>query len=156
MTHELDYLPMANIIWNKNHVGYRTPWGSWLSPSCPCFPKSFEYILIFTKETYKLQAKGETDLTKSEFIESGLALWNIAPETQMKRIGHPAMFPRELPYRLVKMLSWKDATVLDPFNGAGTTGLVCQQLGRKYIGVELSKKYCEISLNRWKRVRKAA
>ena len=54
------------------------------------------------------------------------------------------------------MLSWKGATVLDIFNGAGTTGLACQQLGRKYIGVELSKDYCQISVDRWEAVKKAA
>ena len=156
MAHELNYLPVSTIIWDKGYVGIRTAWGSWLSPSCPCFPKSFEYILIFAKETYKLQSRGETDLTKKEFIESGLAMWNIAPETQMKRIGHPAMFPIEIPRRLIKMLSWKNATVFDPFNGAGTTGLACQQLGRKYIGAELSSKYCLISVNRWQDVKKAA
>ena len=48
------------------------------------------------------------------------------------------------------MLSWKDATILDPFNGAGTTGVACKELGRKYIGIEMSKKYCDITINRIK------
>lgn len=61
------------------------------------------------------------------------------------------MFPVEIPRRLIKKLSWKDATVLDLFNGAGSTGVACQQLGRKYIGIELSKDYWEISVNRWKK-----
>ena len=148
MTHSIGYLPFATIIWNKSQVGNRTAWGSWLSPSSPSFLKPFEYILIFAKESYKLQAKGETDLNKQEFIDWSIGLWNIRPETQMKTIGHPAMFCREIPRRLIKMLSWKNATVLDPFNGAGTTGVVCQQLGRKYIGIELSKTYCEITRRR--------
>jgi len=145
---KIGYLMFANIIWNKSQVGNRTAWGSWMSPSSPSFVKPYEYILIFAKDCYKLQTKGETDLEKQEFIDFSLGLWNIQPETQMKKIGHPAMFCREIPYRLIKMLSWKGATVLDPFNGAGTTGLVCQQLGRKYIGIELSEKYCEITKDR--------
>ena len=66
----------------------------------------------------------------------------------MKKIGHPAMFPVELPRRLIKMLSWKNATVLDPFNGAGTTGVACNELGRDYIGIEMSKEYCDITKHR--------
>jgi site-specific DNA-methyltransferase (adenine-specific) len=147
---KIGYLPFATIIWEKGQIGNRRAWGSWLSPSSPSFPKPFEYILIFAKESYKLQTKGVTDLEKQEFIDWSLAMWKIQPENRMKKIGHPAMFPTELPYRLIKKLSWKGATVLDIFNGAGSTGVACQQLGRKYIGIELSKKYCEISMNRWK------
>ena len=66
----------------------------------------------------------------------------------MNKIGHPAMFPIDIPYRLIKMLSWKGATVLDPFNGAGTTGVACELLNRKYIGIELSKKYCDLTVKR--------
>lgn len=57
-------------------------------------------------------------------------------------------FPIDLPYRLIKMLSWEDATVLDPFNGAGTTGVAANQLGRNYIGIEMSKPYCDITKHR--------
>ena len=148
---KIGYLPFGTIIWYKGQVGNRCAWGSFHSPSSPSFPKPFEYILIFAKESYKLQTTGTTDLNKDEFIDWSLALWNIQPETQMKRIGHPAMFPTEIPYRLIKMLSWENSTVLDVFNGAGTTGVACQQLNRKYIGIELSERYCEISANRWKK-----
>lgn len=148
MTKKLNYLPMANIIWSKSQIGNRFSWGSFASPSAPSFPKPFEYIMIFAKEHVKLQRKGETDLLNQEFIDWSLAMWNITPETQMKKIGHPAMFPVELPYRLIKMLSWTDATVLDIFNGAGTTAVACERLGRKYIGIEMSKKYCDITVKR--------
>jgi len=148
MSHSLKYIPMANIIWNKSQIGNRFSWGSFASPSCPSVPKPFEYIMIFAKENMKLQKRGETDLTNKEFIDWSLAMWNMTGETQMKEIGHPAMFPVELPYRLIKMLSWTDATVLDMFNGAGTTGVACEKLGRKYIGIELSKKYCDLTVER--------
>ncbi len=148
MTKKLKYLPMANIIWNKSQIGNRFSWGSYLSPSCPSFPKPFEYIMVFAKENIKLQTTGETDLTAKEFKEWAYALWNITPETKMKKIGHPAIFPINLPYRLIKMLSWKNATILDPFNGAGTTGIACKELKRKYIGIELSKKYCDLTIKR--------
>lgn len=144
----IGYIPMTTIIWNKNQIGSRTAWGSFKSPSCPSFPTPFEYILVFAKDNKKLQWKGETDLTKEEFIDWSLALWTFAPETRQKKIGHPAMFPEELPKRLIKMFSWTDAVVLDPFAGAGTTLKVAKELGRKYIGFDISKEYCDITEKR--------
>ena len=141
MMNDIGYLNVTQIIWDKSQVGNRTSWGSFCSPSCPSFPTPFEYILVFAKETLKLQEKGETDLTKEEFIDWSLALWRFPPETQMKKMGHPAMFPKELPKRLIKMFSWKGAKVLDPFMGLGTTGLVCKELGRDFIGIELDSEY---------------
>ena len=153
MSHGLGYLPMANIIWNKSQIGNRFAWGSYLSPSSPSFPKPFEYIMVFAKETLKLETKGETDLLPNEFQKWAFAIWEMTGETQMQDIGHPAMFPVELPYRCIKMLSWKNATVLDMFNGAGTTGVACEMLGRKYIGIEMSKKYCDLTVKRIKNTR---
>ena len=148
MTRELKYLPMATLIWRKSQISNRFSWGSYQSPSCPSFPKPFEYIMLFAKDNIKLQTKGETDITAREFKEWAFAEWKFAPETRMKKIGHPAMFPVDLPYRLIKMLSWKNATVLDPFNGAGTTGVACHELSRNYIGIEMSKKYYDITKHR--------
>jgi len=148
MTHDLKYLPMANIIWEKSQISNRFSWGSYCSPSSPSFPTPFEYILIFAKDSFKLQEKGETDLTPNEFKKWAFSIWKITPETKMKRFGHPAMFPLDMPYRLIKMLSWKNATILDPFNGAGTTAVAAERLGRKYIGIELSKEYCDTTVKR--------
>jgi len=148
MVRELKYLSMANIIWEKSQISNRLSWGSWCSASSPSFPKSFEYIMIFAKETLKLEEKGETDLLPEEFKKWAISMWKIAPDTKMKELKHPATFPVALPYRLIKMLSWKNATVLDPFNGAGTTGVACKKLGRKYIGIEISQDYIDISLKR--------
>jgi len=153
MTRELNYLPMATLIWRKSQISNRFSWGSYQSPSAPSFPKPFEYIMIFAKDDIKLQTKGETDITAKEFKEWAFAEWTFAPETNQKKIGHPAMFPVELPYRLIKMLSWKEATVLDPFNGAGTTGVASNELERNYIGIEMSKKYFDITKHRIDNIR---
>lgn len=153
MSHDLGYIPFTTIIWRKSQIGNRTSWGSWLSPSCPSFPTPFEYILIFAKETKTLQKKGETDLTDEEFKKWAFAEWSMVPETRMQDYGHPAMFPEELPYRLMKMLSWKDALVVDPFNGCGTTAIVSKMTGRNYIGFELSEEYCEKTKKRLKNTR---
>ena len=68
----------------------------------------------------------------------------------MKKFDHPAMFPEEIPYRLMKLLSYKGDVVLDPFNGGGTTTLVAKKLGRKFIGIDVSEKYNKIAERRLK------
>lgn len=153
MLNDLNYIFMTNIIWNKKQISNRTSWGSFNSPSSPSFPTPFEYIMVFAKETKKLQEKGITDLTKEEFIDWSLALWNFSPETNMQKIGHPAAFPIDLPMRLIKLFSWQKSTILDPFSGSGTTGQVCIETDRNYIGIELSKKYYDISEKRLKNIK---
>ncbi len=145
---DMNYLLSAQIIWNKNQTSHRAAWGSWLSPSSPSYPTPFEFILIFCKNSYKLQRKGDTDLTDEEFKKWAYALWEFKPETKAKQLGHPSPFPEELPKRCIKMNSWIGATVLDPFAGIGTTIKVAKELGRKGIGFEISKDYCEIANNR--------
>lgn len=149
MTKELGYLPMATIIWNKNQTSPRTAWGSWLSPSCPSFPMPFEYILLFAYGTIKkTDDKSKITLTKDEFVRNSLALWPISPESKQKEYGHPAMFPIELPYRLIQQLSYEDDVVLDPFAGVGTTAVAAKRLRRRYICFELSPEYCKAAIKR--------
>ena len=144
----IGYIPMTIIVWDKCQTSNRTAWGSYLSPSSPSFPRPFEYILVFAKENKKLQYKGKTDLTREEFIEYSNGLWKFAPENRQKKFGHPAMFPEELAKRCIKMFSWTNALIVDIFNGAGTTTKVAKDLSRKYIGFDLSEKYCEIAESR--------
>ena len=142
------YIPVTHIIWNKNTVSNRAAWGSYLSPSCPSYPCPFEHILIFAKDDIRLQHKGVTDLTKEEFISYAYSIWTFAPEMNMKKIGHPAIFPKELPYRLIKMNTYIGDIVFDPFMGSGTTGVVCKQIDRNFIGAEIDKNYYEIAKER--------
>lgn len=145
---KLDYIPITHIIWNKNTTSARTAWGSYMSPSSPSYPCPFEHILIFCKQERKLQHKGQSDLTKEDFVENAYGIWNIAPERKAKDIGHPAPFPIELPKRLIKMNTYIGDTVLDPFMGSGTTGCACKELNRNFIGIELSENYFNIAKNR--------
>ena len=119
----IGWIPMTTIIWEKNQIGNRTAWGSFNSCSSPSFPTPFEYILVFCKGDKKLQWKGNTDLDKEDFIKWSLAVWKFAPETRMKKFGHPAMYPVELPLRCIKMFSWVGSVVYDPFMGLGTLAL---------------------------------
>ena len=134
----------GEIIWLKNNLRKLTAWGSWKSPSCPYLSYPFEFIEVFSKDTLKHPGnKEDIDITKDEFIKYVNGHWSMAPETKMKDYGHPAMFPEELVERCLKLFSYKGDVVLDPFNGAGTTTYVAHKLGRKYIGIDMSKSYCE-------------
>lgn len=145
LCYELEFLPYTTIIWNKKHTSSRTAWGSWLSPSSPSFPQIFEYIIVFCKDSYKLLNRGETDLQKNEFIQWTNPIWEIRPETRQKQFNHPAMFPEEIPLRLMKMFSYKESIVLDIFSGLGTTCKVAKDNNRNYIGFEISETYVKES-----------
>jgi len=141
----------AEIIWEKFHYNCKyTAWGSWKSPSNPHFKASWEFVEIFCKDTcYHSGDASNIDITSDEFKNWVYCRWEIMPETNMmKKYGHPAMFPEELVRRLIKILSYKNDIVLDPFNGAGTTTYVAKKLGRHYIGIDISSNYCEIARRR--------
>ncbi len=149
MVRELGYKMYTTIVWNKSgQTSNRLSWGSWLSPSAPSFPTPFEWIYVFAKEHLKLQHRGETDLDRSEFKDWAFAYWNFPGERRMPEFDHPAMFPEELAKRCIKMFSYKGDVILDPYNGAGTTCVVAKKYDRKYIGIDLSEKYCETAKNR--------
>jgi len=141
---------MANLVWEKSQISNRFSWGSWQSPSQPSFPKPFEYIIIMGKDTCNHEgAKEDITVTKKEFKDFSLGLWKIQPETRMMELyHHPAVMPEEMPYRLIQMLTYKNDIVLEPFLGSGTVCAVAKRTGRRYIGVEMSKKYYDIASER--------
>jgi len=148
---DLGFLWKGEILWEKNNYNCKyTAWGSWKSPSNPYLKYTWEFIEVFCKDTYtKKRPDGiESDLDGDEFKQWTTAKWSIAPERKMRDFGHPAMFPEELVYRLIKLFSWPGDTVLDPFNGAGTTTAVASRLGRRFIGIDMSKEYCEVAEQR--------
>jgi site-specific DNA-methyltransferase (adenine-specific) len=75
--------------------------------------------------------------------------WTFPPEIRMKEYDHPAMFPEELPRRLIKLFSYKNDIILDPFNGAGTTTLVAWKNQRRFIGIDNSEQYCKTACQRF-------
>ena len=133
---------ITTIVWDKNQIGASTAWGSWQSPSQPSFPTQFEFIIIVGKGTTKHQGSGKVSVSSENFIRNSRALWKFPPETDMmKKYGHPAMFPSELPRRCIDQLTYIGDVVLDPFSGVGTTCAVAKKMGRHYIGFEMSEKY---------------
>jgi site-specific DNA-methyltransferase (adenine-specific) len=137
---------MTIIVWNKNTTSRRTAWGSFMSASSPSFPRNFEYILVFSKSK-KLLSKGESTISKDDFIKWSNGMWTFNTE-KISKVGHPAAFPIELPTRLLRMLTYKDAVVLDMFIGSGTTAIACIKEKRQYIGFEISQEYFDIANKR--------
>jgi DNA modification methylase len=88
------------------------------------------------------------DISADEFKKWVVARWSIAPERNMKKYNHPAMFPEELVERVLKLFSYQGDVVLDPFNGVGTTTVVAKKLKRKYVGIDISEEYCKVSEKR--------
>ncbi len=86
-------------------------------------------------------------INKDDFAGWFRQFWNI---TGASTRHHPAPFPYELAYRLVRMFSFWGDTVLDPFCGTGTTMLAAMKCGRNSIGIEIDKEYCQMALNRLK------
>ncbi len=150
---KIGFLWKAEILWEKSNYNAKyTAWGSWKSPSMPYLKYTWEFIEIFDKETHKKAGEPENiDITEEEFKQWVYAKWEFPGETRMKKFGHPAMFPEELPKRLIKLFSYRGDIVLDPFNGVGTTTLVAFRLQRRFIGIDISYEYCEKAIERIKK-----
>lgn len=144
---EIGMIMRTEILWYKQTMGRRTAWGSWKAPSNPHIVPSWEYVLVFCKDSWNLESdEKEADITSEEFKKFSDGFWYIPPET--KRRGHPSPFPEELIYRLIKFYTYKNNVVLDMFGGTGTVAVVAQKTGRHFIHIDISQKYCEITEQR--------
>lgn len=141
----------GEIIWNKvASASPSTAWGSWQSASNPILRDVHEYILVFSKGDYKRERKGkENTITKEDFIQWTKSIWTMNAESA-KRIGHPAPFPEELPYRLIQLYSFKEDVILDPFMGSGTTAVASLKSNRNFVGYEINKDYIDLANKRIK------
>lgn len=144
----------GEILWEKNNYNCKyTAWGSWKSPSNPYLKYTWEFVEVFSKgDLKKVGDKNNIDITAEEFKSSVVAKWSIAPERDMKKYNHPAMFPERLVEKVLKLFSFKDDIVLDPFNGVGTTTYVAKKYNRKFLGIDISKEYCKTAKNRMKKI----
>ena len=140
----MDY--MEAIIWQKtttmNTSGGGAIMGSFPYPRNGILKIDYEFILIFKKlgnaPKPTPQQKLSSELTKDEWKEYFSSHWNF---NGVKQMGHIAMFPEELPKRLIKMFSFVGETVFDPFAGSGTTSLAAKHLDRNSIGYEINKEF---------------
>ncbi len=137
----------GEIIWDKGaSAGSSCAWGSWQSASNPVLRDVHEYILVFSKGSFKRNthdgAKGKNSITRDDFLDATKSVWRF-PTTSAKRANHPAPFPLELPRRLIQLYSFEGDVVLDPFMGSGTTAVAALQSKRSYVGYEISKQYAD-------------
>ena len=109
-----------------------------------------EFITIYVKDgkpkKVSNEIKEKSKLTQKEWIEFTKQIWDIPiPNKSDIAFGkHSAIMPEEIPYRLIKMFSFVNDIVLDPFTGSGTTLKVAKQLNRYYVGYEIMESYKEI------------
>jgi modification methylase len=146
----LGYLMRGEIIWNKAaSASPSTAWGSWRAASNPTLRDVHEYVLVFSKGNFKRQnpLHRKSTISRDEFLEFTKSVWNFAAESA-SRVGHPAPFPVELPYRLAQLYSFEGEVVLDPFMGSGQTALAAIKAGRHYIGYELNPDYVSLANKR--------
>jgi len=140
---------MGAIIWQKvttmNTTGGASIMGSFPYPGNGILKLDYEFILIFKKQGNSpkptTEQKKQSTMTKEEWNTYFSGHWNFGGA---KQDGHIAMFPEELPARLIKMFSFVDETILDPFWGSGTTSLAARNLNRNSIGYEINKEFIEI------------
>jgi DNA modification methylase len=145
----LGFLMRGEIIWNKAASSSpSTAWGSWLSASNPVLRDVHEYILIFSRGSYRRDAQDrENTISREQFLEWTKSVWTF-PAVPARKIGHPAPFPEELPNRLIQLFTFKGDVVLDPFVGSGTTCVAAQSTGRHYIGYDTSPEYVQMAERR--------
>jgi len=149
---DLGYLMRGEIIWNKASSGSTsTAWGSWLSAKNPTLRDIHEYLLIFSKGMFTLANpyKRESTILKEEFLEFTKSVWTFAAEPATK-IGHPAPFPVELPYRLIQLYTFEGEVVLDPFIGSGQTAIAAIKTSRHYVGYDINEGYIKLAERRIK------
>ncbi len=146
------FLPRGEIIWQKaKGAGGNCAWGSFNSASAPSIRDLHEYLLVFSKQRYSRPDRGESTMTKEEFMEATTSVWNIAPELAT-RVNHPAPFPVALAHRVINLYSYKNDVVLDPFAGSGTTCVAAKGLGRRWMGIDINLGYVDAARERINRV----
>jgi len=159
------FFGIVDLEEDSPHRSKTTAWGSWMSPSSPYIYNPKECVILAYKKDYMKKIKGEpewgyvntevekedgtkrikkvyTDLDKNEFMELVFGQWKYLNDT---RTLTKATFSMDIPMKAIKILTYKNEIVLDPFSGSGTTALAAKKLGRNYLGFELSGNYTDIS-----------
>ena len=160
---DLGLLMRGEVIWWKGRAaGGSCAWGSFQRPTNPVLRDVTERVLIASKgrfdraftarQRHKKGLPSTTTISRDEFLEATTDLWEIPPASAT-RVGHPAPFPVELPKRLIELYTYEDDLVLDPFMGAGTTGVASIHTKRRYIGFETDRGYLERANERLDEVR---
>ncbi len=165
----LDFLMRGEVIWEKgSSASPSTAWGSWMSPTNPTLRDTHEYILIFCKQSFTRPnpEKRVSTIERDGFLQDTKSVWKVVgthedigistvwdfPAEQAKRVGHPAPFPVDLPYRLIQLYTFEGEVVLDPFMGSGTSAVAAVKAGHHFVGYEIDSDYIAIAERRIKEI----
>lgn len=146
---DIGYHMRGEIIWDKGaSAGGSTAWGSWMSPANPTLRDVHEYIMVFSKASFRRE-KGDREptITREDFLDLTKSVWTF-PSERARKVGHPAPFPVELPRRLIELYTFKGDLVLDPFCGSGSTCLAALMTGRHYVGYDIEPEYVDLAEQR--------
>ena len=158
LEHDLGLLLRGELIWQKGEgASSSCAWGSFRSAANPVLRDISERIIIASKGRFdrarsvkQRAADGlphENTVMTEDFMASTLDVWAMPPESA-QRVGHPAPFPVELPEQLIRLYTFKDDLILDPFMGSGSSLVAAARLDRRYIGYDLDAHYIEIARKR--------
>lgn len=149
---EVGFLMRGEIIWNKAaSSSSSTAWGTWLSAANPILRDIHEYILVFSKGSFnrKVLAGRVSTITKADFLELTKSVWTF-PAESARKVGHPAPFPVELPHRLIRLYTFEEEVILDPFIGSGQAAIAAIKANRHYVGYDISEEYTKLAERRIK------
>jgi len=151
------FLFRGEIIWDKGEAvsNASTAWGTWMSATNPILRDQHEYIIVLSKGDFKRSKPSDKKdtITRDEFLEYTRSVWRFQP-VSAKRVGHPAPFPEELPYRCIQLYTFSGDVVLDPFAGSGTTCVAAVKTERHYICIDINEGYVKIAEDRIKEEKK--
>ncbi len=155
---DLGLLLRGELVWQKGEgASGSCAWGSYRSAANPVLRDITERVVVASKGRFdrarsakQRAAEGlpfESTLSTDDFMALTLDLWSIPPESA-RRVGHPAPFPVELPEQLIRLYTFRDDLVLDPFMGSGSALVAAARLGRRYVGYDLDPEYVDIARRR--------
>ena len=158
LEHDLGLLLRGELVWQKGEgASGSCAWGSWRSPANPVLRDLTERVIVASKGRFdrartakQRAAQGlphVTTLLPEDFLALTVDVWSIPPESA-RRVGHPAPFPVELPEQLIRLYTYADDLVLDPFMGSGSTLVAAARLGRRYVGYDLDPSYVDMARQR--------
>jgi site-specific DNA-methyltransferase (adenine-specific) len=158
LQHDLGLLLRGELIWQKGEgASGSCAWGSFRSAANPVLRDISERVIVASKGRFdrarslkQRAAEGlphRNSIPADDFMALTLDVWSM-PSESARRVGHPAPFPVELPEQLIRLYTFEDDLVLDPFMGSGSTLVAAAALGRRYVGYDLDPSYVEISRQR--------
>jgi site-specific DNA-methyltransferase (adenine-specific) len=155
---DLGLLLRGELIWQKGEgASGSCAWGSFRSAANPVLRDISERVIVASKGRFdrarsvKERAADhlphESTVLTEDFMALTLDIWSIPPESA-RRVGHPAPFPVELPEQLIRLYTFRNDLVLDPFMGSGSALVAAARLDRRYVGYDLDAEYVEIARRR--------